>query len=145
MERAIAAGLKRQLPKAIEGVFMDPEMNMRFDVTANVNTLFALVGVIFFWRGIWTLWCASLPTILLSHRHHPVQSVLNRRRSNVNHVNCLDLFSCSLKCMRRQNEKSLALVGQALTAYMFHSKLHWMAPSILASLNFLEGAMKFEI
>ena len=56
MELAIAAGLKQQLPKAIEGVFMDPDMNMRFDVTANVNTLFALVGVIFFWRGIWTLW-----------------------------------------------------------------------------------------
>lgn len=56
VELAIASGLKQQLPKAIEGVFMDPDMNMRFDVTANVNTLFALIGVIFFWRGIWTLW-----------------------------------------------------------------------------------------
>ncbi|KAK9817443.1 hypothetical protein WJX74_006404 [Apatococcus lobatus] len=60
VELAIAAGLKQQLPKAIEGVFMDPDMNMRFDVTANVNTLFALVGVIFFWRGVWTLWDVGL-------------------------------------------------------------------------------------
>lgn len=56
VELAIAAGLKQQLPKAIEGVFMDPDMNMRFDVTANVNTLVALIGVIAFWRGVWTLW-----------------------------------------------------------------------------------------
>ncbi|KAK9862238.1 hypothetical protein WJX84_002419 [Apatococcus fuscideae] len=66
MERAIAAGLKQQLPTAIQGVFMDPDMNMRFDVTANINTLFALVGVIFFWRGIWTLWDVGLGDSMFS-------------------------------------------------------------------------------
>lgn len=30
----------------------------RFDVRANVYTLIAITGVILYWRGVWTLWCA---------------------------------------------------------------------------------------
>lgn len=31
----------------------------RFELRANVLTLLACTGVIMYWRGVWSLWCAS--------------------------------------------------------------------------------------
>ena len=31
----------------------------RFDFRANAFTLIAITGVILYWRGVWTLWCAA--------------------------------------------------------------------------------------
>lgn len=50
------------------------EENVKFDVRANVFTLIAITGVIIFWRGIWSLWCAATIFNPLSRLYTAVRS-----------------------------------------------------------------------
>ena len=42
---------------AVQRVLDNPDL-MRFDVRTNLFTLVAITGVVLYWRGVWTLWCA---------------------------------------------------------------------------------------
>ena len=45
---------------ALRQAALDTVVNKRrFELRANVLTLLACTGVIMYWRGVWSLWCAS--------------------------------------------------------------------------------------
>lgn len=55
VDDAVKSAVHGAVQGAVQQVLVS---HSKFDVRANTLTLIAITGVIIFWRGIWTMWCA---------------------------------------------------------------------------------------